>query len=62
VENKFNEIKSVRFIDDQPSDLALTHRGQLGGDDLDMPIHRELGLRADGTGRGSPDLHRRAER
>ena len=62
VENKFNEIKLVRQIDDQPLDLALTHRGQLGGDDLDMPIHRELGLRADGTGRGSPDLHRRAER
>jgi hypothetical protein len=36
-----------RQIDDQPLDLALTHRGQLGGDDLDMPIHRELGLRVE---------------
>jgi len=34
-----------RQIDDQPADLALAHRGQLGGDDLDMPIHRQLGLR-----------------
>ena len=45
MENKFNEIKSVRFIDDQPPDLAIPHRGQLGGDDFEVPVDRELGLR-----------------
>jgi hypothetical protein len=33
-----------RQIDDQSSDPAFPHGGQLGGDDLDMPVHRELGL------------------
>ena len=41
-----------RQVDDQPADLAFPHRGQLGGphrgqlggDDLEMPIHRQLGL------------------
>ena len=36
-----------RQVDDQPPDLALPHRGQLGGDDLEMPVHRELGLRVE---------------
>ena len=27
-------------IDDQPSDLALAHRGQLGGDDLEVPVYQ----------------------
>jgi hypothetical protein len=26
----------ARQFDDQPPDLALPHRGQLGGDDLEM--------------------------
>ena len=34
-------------VDDQPPDLALAHRGQLGGDDLEMPVHRQLGLRVE---------------
>src|SRR3984893_7624573 len=32
-------------VDDQPPDLAFPHGGQLGGDDLEMPVHRQLGLR-----------------
>src|SRR5690349_6579931 len=36
-----------RQINDQSSDLALAHGGQLCGDDLQMPIHRELGLRVE---------------
>jgi len=32
-------------IDDEAADLALLHRGQRGGDDLEMPIHCQLGLR-----------------
>src|SRR6516162_1852410 len=31
-------------VDNQPPHPAFPHRGQLGGDDLEMPIHRELGL------------------
>ena len=34
-------------VDDQPPDLAFPHRGQLGGDDLEMPVHRQLGLRVE---------------
>src|SRR5215468_3188765 len=33
-----------RQVDDQPADLAFPHRGQLRGDDLEMPVHRELSL------------------
>src|SRR5690348_10340850 len=33
-----------RQIDDQSWDLTLAHSGQLCGDDLQMPIRRELGL------------------
>ena len=36
-----------RQVDDQPPDLALPHRGELGGDDLEMPVHRQLGLRVE---------------
>ena len=36
-----------RQVDDQPPDLALPHRGQLGGDDFEMPVHRQLGLRVE---------------
>jgi len=32
-------------VDDQPPDLALPHRGQLGGDDFQVPVHCQLGLR-----------------
>jgi hypothetical protein len=34
-------------VDDQPSDPALPHGGQLAGDDLEVPVHRELGLRVE---------------
>jgi hypothetical protein len=34
-----------RQVDDQPPDLALPYGGQLGGDDLEVPVHRQLGLR-----------------
>jgi len=34
-------------IDDQPADQAFPHRGQLGGDDLEVPVHHQLGLRAE---------------
>ena len=34
-------------IDDQPLDLAFPHRGELGGDDLEVPAHRQLGLRVE---------------
>ena len=34
-------------VDDQPPDLAFPHRGQLGGDDLEMPVHRQLDLRVE---------------
>jgi hypothetical protein len=33
-----------RQVDDQSSDFPLANSGQLCGDDLDMPVHRELGL------------------
>jgi hypothetical protein len=36
-----------RQVDDQPADLALADRGQLGRDDLEMPVHREGCLRID---------------
>ena len=35
-----------RQVDDQPPDLAGAHRHQFRGDDLDMPVHHELGPRA----------------
>jgi hypothetical protein len=34
-------------VDDQPADPALAHRGQLGGDDLQMPIDCQAGLRVE---------------
>jgi hypothetical protein len=34
-------------VDDQPLDLALPHFGQLGGDDLEVPVHRQTGLRVE---------------
>ena len=34
-----------RQADDQPADPARAHRGELGGDQLDMPVHRERGAR-----------------
>ena len=33
-----------RQVDDQPPDLALPHRSELGGDDFDVPVHRECCL------------------
>jgi hypothetical protein len=36
-----------RQIDDQSRNLALAHLHQLAGDDLDMPVRRELGLRVE---------------
>jgi hypothetical protein len=34
-----------RQVNNQPPDPAFAHRGQFGGDDLKVPVHRELGLR-----------------
>jgi hypothetical protein len=34
-------------VDDQPPDLALPHFGQLGDDDLEVPVHRQAGLRVE---------------
>ena len=34
-----------RQVDDQSPDLAFPHRGQLGGDDLEMPVVSERRLR-----------------
>ena len=34
-----------RQIDDQPPDLSFPHRRQLGGNDSEMPVHRQTGLR-----------------
>ena len=36
-----------RQVDNQPTDPALTHRGKLGGDDLDVPVHQECRLRVE---------------
>jgi hypothetical protein len=36
-----------RQVDDQAPDLALAYRGKLGGDDLDVPVHPQLGLRVE---------------
>src|SRR5271170_185286 len=32
-------------VDDQSLNCAPAHLHQLGGDDLEMPVHRQLGLR-----------------
>jgi hypothetical protein len=34
-----------RQVDDQAADLALAHRGELGGDDFDVPVGQERRLR-----------------
>jgi hypothetical protein len=34
-----------RQVDDQPPDLSFPHCGQLGGNDSEMPVHRQTGLR-----------------
>ena len=34
-------------VDDQSPDLALAHLGQLGGDDLEMPVWRKRRLRVE---------------
>jgi hypothetical protein len=36
-----------RQADDQPPDMAGTHRRQLRGDQLDMPVHQEWGARVE---------------
>ena len=36
-----------RQVDDQPPDLAFPHRGQLGGDDFEVPVRRQAGLRVE---------------
>ena len=36
-----------RQVDDQPADLALSHSGEFGGNDLEVPVHRQLGLRVE---------------
>jgi hypothetical protein len=47
MENIINIIKDIRLIDDQPPDRAVEHRGQLCGDDFDMPAEREQGARVE---------------
>jgi hypothetical protein len=34
-------------VDDQSPDLAFSHLGQLGGDDFEVPVHRQVGLRVE---------------
>jgi hypothetical protein len=46
VENTFNDFSNIRLIDDQPADLAGAQRHQFRGDDLDVPVYRELAPRA----------------
>src|SRR5437660_10680016 len=36
-----------RQVDDQPSDLAVAHGGELGGDDFDVPARQERCLRVE---------------
>ena len=35
---------SRRQVDDQSADLAFSNLGQLGGDDIEVPVHRQVGL------------------
>jgi hypothetical protein len=35
----------VRHIDDQSPDLSFAYGSQLGGDDFEVPVHRQVGLR-----------------
>src|SRR5258708_4765127 len=36
-----------RQVDDEAPDLAFAHLGQLGGDDLKVPVGRQAGLRVE---------------
>src|SRR5215471_14061999 len=36
-----------RQVDNKPPDPAFPDRGQLGGDDFEMPVHRQAGLRVE---------------
>jgi hypothetical protein len=36
-----------RQVDDKAADPAFAHRGQLGSDDVEVPIHRQAGLRVE---------------
>ena len=36
-----------RQVDDQSADLAFAYGGQLGGDDFEVPVHRQGGLRVE---------------
>src|SRR5271169_5471774 len=36
-----------RQIDDQPADLSFPHGGQLGGDDFEVPVRCQAGLRVE---------------
>jgi magnesium-transporting ATPase (P-type) len=58
VENKFNEIRVVRQIDDQPPDLAFPLGGQLGGDFLEMPVQatKQIVAMTGGAANDAPSL------
>jgi hypothetical protein len=47
LENIFNIIKWMRLIDDQPPELAVSHCGEFRGNDLEVPVHHQLGLRVE---------------
>ena len=36
-----------RYVDDQPPDLSFAYRGELRGDDPEMPVRGEIGLRVE---------------
>ena len=36
-------------VDDEPFDLSSPHLGQLDGDDLEVPVHRQRGVRVEIT-------------
>jgi len=36
-----------RQVDHEATDPALAHRSELGGDDFEVPVHRQLGLRVE---------------
>jgi hypothetical protein len=36
-----------RYVDDEAPDLAFAYRRELRGDDPEMPVRREIGLRVE---------------
>jgi hypothetical protein len=44
-ENTLHIIKDIRLIDYQSPNLTLAHRSQFCGNNVEMPVERELRLR-----------------